>query len=116
MNVTGRATVFVKEHQGRNGAWKSYAIAVSHKDESGTWDNDYYDLVFAKDAKGYEIADKTKIEIKSGFLSCRSYKTADGGKKVVSQIVVTAFDYVEEPTARDVTAQYEAVRTDDIPF
>ena len=116
MNVTGRATVFVKEHQGRNGAWKSYTTAVSNKDESGNWDNDYYEVVFVKNAKGYEIANKTKIDILDGWLSCRSYQTADGEKKIVSQIKVSAFNFVEEPTARDIPSQYEAVRTDDIPF
>lgn len=116
MNVTGRQTIFVKEHNGRNGSWKSYTTAVSHKDESGQWDNDYYEVIFAKNAKGYEIADKTKIEIKSGFLSCRSYTANGGDKKVVSQIVVTDFNFVEQPTANDFPAPLEAVRTDDIPF
>lgn len=116
MNVTGRQTIFVKEHNGRNGTWKSYTTAVSHKDENGNWDNDYYEVILAKNARGYDIADKTKIDILNGFLSCRSYTAAGGEKKIVSQIVVTDFNFVEAPTAKDVPAQYEAVRTDDIPF
>ena len=114
MDIKGIQMIYATKHESRNKTWFSYTTSINHKNED-EWDHDYYEVVFVKDAKGYDIPDKTKIDIKDGFLSCRSYIDKGGEKKIISQMIVQNFDYVEEPTENDVKG-YSKLNSEDIPF
>ena len=111
MDVRGKMRVFRREHNSQNGTWYSYSTSVGSKKQDGTWINDFYEVSFIKDAKDAVIPDKTVIDIKDGFLGCRSYMDAGGHEIVVSQIVVSAFDVADAPTEG-----YTALTDNDVPF
>ena len=82
MKVIGEIVVF-KNEKGL------YSTTISNKKEDGTYENMYITVNFKK---GTEIENKTKIEVRDGFLSF--YKTKDGLLKV--KLVITAFRTAED--------------------
>lgn len=115
MEVKGKTKIFATQHESSTGTWYSYRTSVGNKKEDGTWDNDTYEVVFAKDVKGAVIPNGTVIDITSGFLSCRSYTDKGGEKKVVSQIVVMGFDMGSIPTG-GFSGGFSALGENDVPF
>ena len=109
MQVSGKIRVFRKTHEGRNGTWYSYSTSIGSKKQDGTWVNDYYEVTFAKEAKDAVIEDKSVIDVKDGFLGCRSYQDTGGKEVVISQIVVTKFDVAD-------IGGFTALTDDDVPF
>lgn len=95
LKVTGQAKVFKFEDKGN---WCKASLGLSKK-QNGEWQNEYYGANFVKDAKDKAqktgIPDKTKIEIKNGFLS-----TSKWNDKTYVNVVITDFDFVDgEPQA-----------------
>lgn len=117
MDIRGKTKVFRQAHEGRNGTWYSYRTSVGKKNDDGTWDNDGYEIVLAKDAKNMVIPDGAVIDITDGFLSCRSYTDKGGEKKVVSQMVVMGFKMVAGQKTEDAGfgGGFTAL-ADDVPF
>lgn len=82
MKITGEVIIF-KNEQG------NYSTSISNKKEDGTYENMYIAVNFRK---GIEVENKTKINIKDGFLSF--YMTKEGFPKI--KIVVMSFDIKQE--------------------
>ena len=84
-NFTGEVMVFVNEHNGK----KSYSIGISKKLQDGSYENGFLPAQFKKDVV---INNKTKIDIKKGWLSF--YKNADN--RTVPFIFINEFTVTEE--------------------
>ncbi len=86
MNIaTERAyTVFRNDYNG----YSYYKIGVSKKSQTGEWINGYIRCQFKKDVV---IENKTKIYIKSGFLSFNL-----NNKETIPYIFITDFETVDE--------------------
>lgn len=121
MKVTGQAMIFANKHESMSGTWYTYATGISSKREDGSYASMYIDVRFRK---GVTVENKTKINIKDGFLTMREF-TANGGD-VVKRIVlmVMDFDIVEESGFASAPAEpqeetqsgFTALSDDDIPF
>lgn len=94
MNILGEATVF-KNDKG------FYSTTISNKKEDGSYENMRVSIGFKK---GTEIENKTKINIKNGFLSF--WKNKDGLPQI--KIVVLEFETLNSNS--------EEEYTDDLPF
>ena len=113
MEIKGRIKVFRDEHNGNNGTWYSYRGYIGNKGDDGTWDNDPYEIVLAKDVRNNVIGDRAIINITDGFLSCRSYIDKGGQKQIVSQIIVTAYSVTQDSKTQ---SGYTALSDADVPF
>lgn len=119
MKVTGQAMIFANKHESMNGTWYTYATGISSKREDGSYASMYIDVRFRK---GVTVENKTKINIKDGFLTMREF-TANGGD-VVKRIVlmVMDFDLVEESASApaepkaETQSGFTALSETDIPF
>ena len=80
-NVCGKMRVWTnvrKSGKGKNAkTWLSYSTSVGKKNESGDYNNVYFDLLFKKEQKPddlYEEIDETfEINVKKGFLTVSVY-------------------------------------------
>ena len=115
MEVKGKVKLFATQHESSTGTWYSYRTSVGNKKDDGTWDNDPYEVVFAKDAKGAVLPNGSVIDITDGFLSCRSYTDKNGEKRIVSQIVVMAFD-MGSVQVGGFGGGFTALQENDVPF
>lgn len=119
MKVTGQAMIFANKHESRNDTWYTYATGISRKREDGSYASMYIDVRFRK---GVTVENKTKINIKDGFLTMREF-TANGGD-VVKRIVLMVMDFEiaeesgsapAEPHA-ETQSGFTALTESDIPF
>lgn len=121
MKVTGQAMIFANKHESMSGTWYTYATGISSKREDGSYASMYIDVRFRK---GVTVENKTKINIKDGFLTMREF-TANGGD-VVKRIVLMVMDFEiaeesgfasapAEPQA-ETQSGFTALSDDDIPF
>ena len=125
MKVTGQAMIFANKHESMSGTWYTYATGISSKKEDGSYASMYIDVKFRK---GITVENKTKINIKDGFLTFREF-TANGGD-VVKRIVLMVMDFeiaeesrfasapVDAPSEPQAETQsgFTALSNDDIPF
>lgn len=81
INVTGDTMIFRKDFDGR----ATYSTTISKKLTDGTWENAYIGVQFKKDVV---LQDKTKVEIKNGWLTHYFNKE----KKPVYYIFVLDFE------------------------
>lgn len=95
--------VFRREYEGR----AYYNLGLSKKDQDGKYVNGYIDCRFRK---GVELEDKTKIQIKSGWLDF--YKAKDNGTRVY--VFVNEFEIVSSEAK---LPESKIVETDEVdPF
>lgn len=80
-NVHGKMRVWSNVHKSGKGknakTWLSYSTSVGKKNESGDYNNVYFDLLFKKEEKPedlYEIDEAFEINVKQGFLTVSVYK------------------------------------------
>lgn len=107
MNISGEATIFRNEHEGKNGAWYSYSTGVSSKRQDGSYINAYLPVRFRKNVV---VENKSKIDIKEAFLTAREY-TSNGQERKIIELMVLEFDMVDaEPTG------FSALTEEDVPF
>ena len=107
MQISGETMIFRKERESANGKWYAYSTGVSSKRQDGSWVNGYLDVKFRK---GVEVENKTKIDIKNGFLSVKEFKTDSGlGKRL--ELVILEFDIVDAPDTG-----FTAMTNSDVPF
>lgn len=108
MQISGETMIFRKERESASGKWYAYSTGVSSKRQDGSWINGYLDVKFRK---GVEVENKTKINIKNGFLSAKEFKTGSGetGKRL--ELVILEFDVVDAPNSG-----FTAMTNDDVPF
>lgn len=121
MKVTGQAMIFANKHESMSGTWYTYSTGISSKREDGSYASMYIDVKFRK---GVTVENKTKINIKDGFLTMREF-TANGGD-VVKRIVLMVMDFelVEESGFASAPAEpqteqqsgFTALSETDIPF
>lgn len=98
--------VFRREYEGK----VYYNLGLSKKDQEGKYINGYIDCRFRK---GVELEDKTKIQIKSGWLDF--YKAKDNGTRVY--VFVNEFEKVEGETKQPTNSEIvQAVMNDNDPF
>lgn len=96
MNVTGQATIFKND----KGAYKLAVLSKKNQD-NGTEKNIFMNM-FVGFKKGVEIKNKTKIDIKNGFLTFFQIDTGEfdekGNKisKKIPKIMILDFDVIEE--------------------
>ena len=108
MNVSGEMTVFRNDHQGSKGAWYSYVTSVSKKREDGSWARAYLDVMFRKDVV---VENKSRINVKEGFLTVREYNDKDGIPQTRLALMVLDFD-----KAQGNATGFSALSFDDVPF
>lgn len=89
MTITSKNIIYVDERAGR----KFYRARISRKNENGEYENAFIDV---KMPKGTDLENKTKINIKDGFLSFYNYTDKDGNAKLVWYIVVLDYTVDEE--------------------
>lgn len=95
--ITGEMMVFGNERKTRKGKpFISYAATVGRKDQDGKWNNMYFNVGFPK-GEDPEIVGGFKITVKSGFLSFDSYTDKSGQERHTPRVVVTAFEFAEDP-------------------
>lgn len=87
MEVTSdrEETIYRKEFDGK----ATYSIALAKKKEDGTYDNGYIKAVFRN---GVSIPNKSKIMIKSAWLSFNTYND-----KIYPYVFINDFDLVSKP-------------------
>jgi len=105
MKVSGETMIFRNAHESMNGTWYSYATGVSSKRQDGTYANTYLDVRFRK---GVVVENKTKIDIKDGFLTVKEF-TANGGETVKRlELMVLDFDTKD--------GGFTAMSDEEVPF
>lgn len=86
MRITGEATLFCNEYG-------NYSTSVSNKKEDGTYENMY---IAVNLKKGVNIPNKTKINIKDGFLSFYINKEKVNVPKIVIMDFTTDLEKPKE--------------------
>lgn len=66
-----------------------YSTSLSKKNQDGTYANAYISVGFRK---GVDLPNKTKINIKSGFLTFDQYDRADGSRATNLKLFVSDFE------------------------
>ena len=112
MRVSGETMIFRNAHEGRDGTWYTYATGVSSKRQDGTYANKYIDVRFRK---GVIVENKTKIDIKDGFLSVREFRANGGEMQTRLELMVLDFDIVAASSV-GVQTGFSALEYDDVPF
>lgn len=79
--------IFRNEYNGK----ASYSTTISNKKEDNTYENAFISINFPK---GTDLADRTKIQIKNGFLSFYK-KGEEGNQSIVFKVIVTDYEIVE---------------------
>ena len=108
MNVTGTGMVFRNEHETNGETWYSYNISVSSKKLDGEYVSTSVPIRFKK---GVMVENKTRIDIKKGFLTVREY-TKDGDKKKILEIMCMEFGTV----TKQEDSGFMPLQDEDIPF
>jgi hypothetical protein len=108
MNITGETLIFRNEF--------GYSTSISRKNQDGEYEKMYLSVQLPK---GVELENKTKINIKNGFLSY--YNTKDGLPKikiVVMEYTTDADEQYkqEEREAIQNEGSYEEVFGGELPF
>ena len=105
MQVSGDAMIFRNAHEGKDGTWYTYATGVSSKKQDGTYANMYLDVRFRK---GVTVENKTRIDIKDGFLTVKEF-IASGGETVKKlELMILDFDVKG--------GGFTAMSDEDVPF
>ena len=108
MQISGETMIFRNERESANGKWYAYSTGVSSKRQDGSWVNGYLDVKFRK---GVEVENKTKIDIKNGFLSVKEFRTESGAQGKRLELVILEFDIVDAQNTG-----FTAMTNDDVPF
>lgn len=88
MDIKGKAKVFCKEIDGRNGPFTVYSIGIGSKQDNGEWINAFIPCRFRK---GVMIPNGTMIEVLNGFLTVQK-----GREYNKPMVMVLDFQTVEE--------------------
>ena len=96
--------IFRKEKDGK----VFYSIGLSLKDANGNYQNGYMKVSFKKDVN---VADRTKIIIKNGFVSF--YKTKNGD--TVNYLFITDYEIPEELKATNTTETKNVIEESNEP-
>lgn len=107
MQISGEMMVFQNGHDSPKGKWYSYATTISKKREDGSYARARLDVMFRKDVV---VENKSRINVKDGFLTVREY-TQNGQTKSIPVAMVLDF---EEATGN--TTGFSALSIDDVPF
>lgn len=112
MNITGNATIYVKDFDGR----KVYSMSLSKKNAEGKWETGYMPVNFPKEIVD-TVQDKAKIEVIDGWLSF--YKNKEGN--TVISAFINKFKYRELPEVKaddfvPDTNMTTVSNDDDLPF
>lgn len=123
-NVTGQAVVY--RHEPRNGGKPNYSVQFAKKvkgtDGTETWQNAW---MYCNFRKGVDVANKTKINITSGWLDFYTSKVTvvagDGMKEVAWDrygVFVNEFEELGStvPTYNEPKQDSFSSAEDDIPF
>lgn len=114
MQINGQTTIFRNDHESANGTWYTYSTGVSSKKQDGTYVNAYLPVKFRK---GIVVDNKTKIDIKNGFLTAKEYTASGGDVRKVVEMMVLEFDIVDGGAGHSGASEnYTAMTQDDIPF
>ena len=108
MQVSGETMIFRTEHNGSNGTWYAYSAGISSKEMDGTWTSDYIDAKFRKEVT---LPNKTKINIKEGYLKTRKYIDKNGEEQKRKYILILDFDIIEQGVSG-----FTKLTDEDIPF
>ncbi len=99
MRINGENVMIFKNENGR------YTTSISNKKEDGSYENAYLQVQFRK---GVELENKTRINIKDGFLTF--FRTQEGN--TVYKIVV--LDFEQEGEVKEPEVSY--ADNDSLPF
>lgn len=89
MRVSGDAMIFRQAHESADGTWYTYATGVSSKKQDGTYSNMYMSVRFRK---GVMVENKTKIDIKDGFITVKEFITNGGETVKRPEIMILDFE------------------------
>ncbi len=95
-----------------------YSTSMSNKKMDGTYDNGYMGLNFKK---GTDIPNKTKINVKNGWLTFNKYENKNTGKQETYwYIFVNDYEIIgnnnSQPVAKKEQNDFIAADSDDLPF
>ena len=95
-----------------------YSTSISKKNQDGTYANAYISVAFKK---GVDLPNKTKINIKNGFLTFDQYDRADGSKATNLKLFVSDFETAGQkaPTKASKGSEndfFGASKQEDLPF
>ena len=105
MQISGEMMVFRNEHESPKGKWYSYATTIAKKREDGSYLRTRLDVMFRKDVV---IENKSRINVKDGFLTVREY-TQNGQTKTIPVAMVLEFE-------QSAQTGFTALSNDDVPF
>lgn len=103
MNISGKILVFKNEY--------GYSTSISRKNQNGEYDRMYINVQLPK---GFDVKNKTYIEISKGFLSFYNDKNGLPKVKIVVMEVNQESSNISEPTSIEEPA--ETLLPDDLPF
>lgn len=110
--------IFANAHESKDRTWYSYSTGISNKREDGSYANMYLDVRFRN---GVHVNNKTKINIKDGFLTMREYM-GNGGEKVKRIVLmILDFDIAESgfasaPAEPQEPSGFTALDDSEVPF
>ena len=93
----GRAKLWRKDIQGKNGVFYKYSVGVSRKTQDGKFVNAYIPVVFSKRAEAPEEIPNGAMCDFDGFMSVESYTDKDGNTRNTPQIVIMSIEF-DDPT------------------
>lgn len=112
IDVKGKnCKLWIKEREGRNGAWKTYSVSVSRKDQSGQYINSYQDVSFTKNVDVSDIPNGTVFDFE-GWLTPKTFKDRDGNEVRRTIIMINKASFELSDGYGDSFAEAEG----DIPF
>lgn len=116
MKVIGETILFKNDF--------GFSTSLANKNADGSYDHMYISVQFKKDdVEAQKIPNKTKINIKNGFLSF--YKATNGTAK--PKLIITEYEIIDENKAQSEDDDYQdpfanvdvtetVVDDDDLPF
>lgn len=110
MDISGKCTVYAKEKEINGRKMVLYSAGISKKD-GDKWVNFYLPISFKK---GVVIQDRTKINIKQGWLDF--YTNSQNNTQVI-KIFANDFEILSSKTEQNVTSNdFETVENQNLPF
>ena len=119
MEIKGKVNLFVKNVKGNDGKeFKTFRTSIGSKNQDGKYLNVSCKVKFAGDKLPKEKTDKLEekymytLDVKSGFVSCKSFTRKDG---TTFNDVVFVIQDAKIESKKEISKKNEVI-DDDIPF
>ena len=96
MKISGETMIFKNDF--------GYSTSISNKKQDGSYEHMYISVQFKKDdVEAQKMPNKTKVDIKNGFLSF--YKASNGTAK--PKLIITEYEIIDENKAQSQDDDYQ---------